>query len=106
MSKGRVADHEDKTEMGARFTKPFSHCQEYVFILNQMEEALEGFEERSDMIRHILKIIIVVIPLAIEWLRFTSSTARGTGSILDQGTKIHMPRGMTNSVIIIIMMAK
>ena len=50
MTKGRVVGHEDKTEMGAGFTRPFGHCQEYVFILNQMQEALEGFEERSDMI--------------------------------------------------------
>lgn len=63
MSKGRVVSHEDKTEVGAGLARPFGHCQEYVFILNQMKEALEGFEERSDMIRHVLKIIIMVLPL-------------------------------------------
>lgn len=50
-------------EVGAGLTRPFGHCQEYVFILNQMKEVLEGFEERSDMIRHVLKIIIMVLPL-------------------------------------------
>ena len=47
---GESSRHEDKTETGARFTRPFGHCQEYVFILNQMKEALEGFEEKNDMI--------------------------------------------------------